>query len=84
MAAILIEQVGGLSVGSHVVEITAIDPTDQDCLIGTIVTSGKGTTREAWNLNGLMRGGSDPVNLDMQSGAFSEVVSLAKKLGAPN
>ena len=84
MTAILIEPVNAQSIGSFSVEITAIDPTEHDCLIGTITTPGKGNTREKWNLNGLMRGGSSPVNLDMQSDAFSEVISLAKKLGAPS
>lgn len=82
MAAILIEPVSTQSVGSYPVEIIGIDPTSHDCLIGDITTPGKGKTREAWNLGGLMRGGSAPVNLDMRSDDLQAAVELAKHLGA--
>ncbi len=84
MTAILIEPVKAQSKGSFDVEITAIDPTVHDCLIGTITTPGKGTRREQWNLGGLMRNGSPTENLDMHSDLLTDVISLAKKLGAPS
>jgi hypothetical protein len=83
MATILIQPVVTQSIGSFSVEITGIDPTSHDCLIGNITTPGQGVTEESWDLNGLMRGGSAPLNLDIRSDDLAGVISLAKHLGAP-
>lgn len=80
---ILIEPVSLISVGSHPITITAIDPTSPDCLIGTISNTALGTTRHRWNLDGLMRDGSAPLNIDVYSDEMKQLVQLAKKLGAP-
>jgi len=82
MANILIQPVTTQSIGSYPVVITGIDPTSQDCIIGNITTPGQGVTQERWDLNGLMRGGSSPLNIDIRSDDLSEVISLAKHLGA--
>lgn len=85
MTSILIERVNTTSVGSHPVEITGIDPTSHDCLVGTINTPGQGLTREVWNLNGIMRNGSSPLNLDIGADELEGVLDLAKFLkGTPN
>lgn len=82
MTSILIEPVTSQTIGSYPLEITGIDPTSHDCLVGTLTTPGKGTTREAWNLSGIMRGGSSPLNLDIGADELGAVFDLAKHLRA--
>lgn len=82
MAIIQIDPIPMQSKGGYPVTITGIDPTDQDCLAGGIVTKGQGLTAAKWNLSGIMRGGTDNSNLNTQTDEFIDVSGLARKLGA--
>jgi hypothetical protein len=66
------------------VAINGLDPTDHDCIKGTINTSASGQIDAEWNLSGLMRGGtpSGDCNLDMTLPEMVYISNLAQQLGA--
>lgn len=80
MAIVQIDPVTLISIGGYQVTIFEIDPTSNDCLKGSIVTLGDGLKSANWNLNGVMRDGSDSCNLDCQAEEFLELARLAQAL----
>jgi hypothetical protein len=82
MATVIIEPIDTKSAAGWEVKITGIDPSNSDCIIGTINTPGKGPLRGNWNLYGLLRGGNTDCNLDMRTNEMIDLVALARKLGA--
>lgn len=82
MLAILITETKVQSTGGYPVTVSGIDPTDTDCICGRIDTPGTGPTDARWNLAGIMRGGTDQCNLQMNSVDLAPVAALARKLGA--
>ena len=82
MATIIIDPIATYSKGSYSVTITGIDPTEHDCIKGTIVTPGAGIQQGEWNLAGTMRGGKDNSNLDPRDEVTSNVIATAISLGS--
>jgi hypothetical protein len=82
MATIPIEPINVKSGGGFDVRITGICPTDHNCLHGELSPPGIPLTRERWNMNGIMSGGTGKCNLDMRSNEMIDLVETAKRLGA--
>lgn len=79
MAAILISPVQTTTNGGHAATITGIDPTSDDCLIGTVAGIHGSPDRE-WNTVGICRGGTDSLNLDPRKPEVTDVIETAKML----
>jgi hypothetical protein len=83
MATILIEPITTKSIGGFPVTIDGIDPTDHDCLRGSITTPGGGISRGSWDLNGTMRDGHPDCNLNTRDDAVAaDAAATARQLGA--
>ena len=82
MATISIHPIYIASRGGFPVHISGVRPLDHDCIVGEITTPGVGRAEAQWNLSGLMRGGTDDTNLNMQLAELVELSQLAQKLGA--
>jgi hypothetical protein len=81
-ATLKIEPIHLTSVGGFDVQITGLEPTDHDCLVGQLLPPRHPSLRARWNLGGVMRGGTQDCNLDMRSNEMIELVQLARNLGA--
>jgi hypothetical protein len=82
MATVLIAPVATQTKGGYPAEVTGIDPTDHDYLIGTIDRPGLGKIGATWNDVGICCGETPKYNLDMRRPEVANVVKTAKKLGA--
>jgi len=82
MATILIAPVVTQTTGGYPAQVAGIDPTNHDCLVGTIDTHGMGRVDARWNDAGICRDKSESCNLDMRTPELADVVQTAKKLGA--
>jgi len=82
MATLLIAPIALVSIGGYAVQITGIEPTNHDCIVGTIQTPGMGLIQGRWNLGGFLRGGTNQTNLDMRSNDMIDLRQLAISLGA--
>ena len=82
MAVLKIEPVTIQSVGGHQITLTGIDPTNSDCLHGSIQSGTQAPRNGRWDLGGRMRDASDDCNIDMRDDEISELAALARKLGA--
>jgi hypothetical protein len=82
MATVLIAHVATQTTGGYPAQVTGIDPTDHDCLVGTIYTPGAGEVDARWNNVGICRGKTDGCNLDVNTSDMTDVIKTAKKLGA--
>jgi hypothetical protein len=83
MATIKIEPLVVQSLGGNRVHILGLRPTYQDCIVGEYWTKkGDGPHSAVWDLSGLMRGGTDPLNLSMKGEELAELAELAIQLGA--
>jgi hypothetical protein len=81
MATLKIEPIVVESIGKNRVVITGISPTDDDCLIGEYWSRRDGGPNSAmWDLSGLMRGGTDALNLDMRDVSLTELANLVVQL----
>ncbi|MQX38624.1 hypothetical protein [Roseospira navarrensis] len=81
MATLKIETVKTKTKGGYDAEITGIDPTDTDCLRGTINTPAKGMENGKWNLGGICRDKADECNIIPNSEEITDVIDTAKRLG---
>ena len=83
MAIIVIEPVAVTTKGGYSATITGIDPTDSDCLKGTVSGTALGTIAVRWDLAGFCRNQASDLNLNTSSsGDACDVAITAKKLGA--
>lgn len=83
MAIIVIEPVAATTKRGYNAAITGIDPTDTDCLKGTVSRTALGTIDVRWDLAGICRNQTPDLNLDTSSsGDAGDVALTAKKLGA--
>lgn len=83
MATVKISPITTQTTGGYKADITGIDPTDHDCLSGTIDTPGSSTIDAKWNLGGICRDNDSSCNLDTHRSEVADAVETAKKLGAP-
>jgi hypothetical protein len=81
MAVLTIHPIHVQSRGGYPVLINGLAPTDHDCIVGEIKTPA-GLTQARWNLNGIMRGGSDNCNINMNMEELAELSQLVMQLGA--
>ena len=81
MAVIIIQAVPTKTVGGFDAIITGIDPTNGDCLIGTIDTPRSGIKDFEWNLGGICRDTDESCNLDMRKNETHNLRVTAEKLG---
>jgi hypothetical protein len=85
MAVILIEPIQVGSLGGNPVTITGFDPLAKDCIVGKVTFSGASNSRSgAWDIHGLMRDGSDQVNLDMRGAELKDLVNLIHQIADAN
>ncbi len=83
MATIKIEPFAVKSLGDNRVVIVGLRPTYQDCIVGEYWTKeGDGPHSAVWDLSGIMRGGTDPLNLRMNDEELEGLAKLAIQLGA--
>ena len=83
MATIKIERLAAQSLGGNRVVITGLRPTYQDCIVGEYWIKEVDIPISAvWDLSGIMRGGTDPLNLRMNCEELAELANLAIQLGA--
>ena len=82
MTNILNEPIKVQSLGGSPVKITGVDPSTNHCIVGTITYPGKKAPEKvAWDLNGVMRGGDEPLNLDMRIDELKDLTILIRHLG---
>lgn len=84
MATIKIDPIPCKTTGGFDAEITGIDPTDHDCLKGTINTPGAGTINGKWNLGGTCRDNDSKCDLDPRQDEVADAIGTARKVGAPD
>jgi len=83
MATIKIEPLAVQSLGGNRVVITGLSPTYQHCIVGEYWIKGVDIPISAvWDLSGIMRGGTDPLNIRMNGQELAELANLAIQLGA--
>jgi hypothetical protein len=82
MASIQIKPVSTKTTGGFAATIDSIDPTNSDCLEGTVVTPGAGQIPVLWDLSGIARDKTPSCNLDMRNNETADLRDTAKKLGA--
>ena len=83
MATIKIEPLAVQSLGGNRVVINGLRPTDKDCIVGEYWIKEVDVPISAfWDLSGIMRGGTDPLNLRMNGEELAELANLAIQLGA--
>lgn len=82
MAIITINPVTTKTTKGFAATVTGIDPTNCDCLIGEIVTPGKGLIEVRWSLGGICRDTHESCNLDMRENENSNLRDTALRLGA--
>ena len=82
MATLKIEPLIVQSRGHNRVVITGVSPTDHDCIVGEYWTKTEGPIPGQWDLSGYLRGGTEPLNLDMGDNDVAGVAGLAAQLGA--
>ncbi|MGB8840939.1 MAG: hypothetical protein WCC64_07685 [Aliidongia sp.] len=80
MATLLIAPIHMKSIGGYDVTITGIDPSNSDCLSGSITTPGWGCKDGCWDLSGLLRDGDTSTNLDRRTNEMMQLRELARKL----
>lgn len=83
MAILNLEPVNTNTTGGFEAQISGIDPTDSDCLVGTVLTVGLGRKKVRWDLGGRCRDNHDSLNLDMRNDKMLDLRETAKRLGAP-
>jgi len=84
MATIKIVPISTKTIGKFDAEITGIDPTDHDCLKGTIDTPGAAIVSAEWNLDGTCRDSIPQCNLDLSQNEVVDAINCARKLGVQN
>ena len=82
MATVLIDPIATQTRGGYFAEVTGVDPTHHDCLIGTIEFAALGKIAVKWNDLGICRDRADACNLDMKRPEVSDVVKTANELRA--
>lgn len=82
MASIIIKTINTTTIGGFNATVSSIDPTDSDCLEGTVQTPGAGLKEVRWDLNGICRDNHDSLNLDMRNNETHDLLETAKRLGA--
>lgn len=81
MAVIPITPVATTTRGGYAAEITGIDPTDTDCLHGTVQVN-HGSKNRKWDDAGICRNSPEELNLSPSAPEVSDVIETAKKLSA--
>ncbi|MQT13122.1 hypothetical protein [Segnochrobactrum spirostomi] len=81
MATLKIFPIEVTTQGGHSAVVNGIDPTNSDCLHGSINSAG-GTIPVRWDLHGIARNQSPGVNINMHIEELEALSELAKKLGA--
>lgn len=79
MAVVLITPVSTTTRGEYDAKITGIDPTDTDCLHGTVDVK-HGSKNRKWNDVGICRDSPEELNLDPNTQEVGDVIETAKKL----
>ena len=82
MATLKIDEIHTQSIGGWAVVLTGVAPTDGDCIIGSVDTPGLGKIHAVWDLHGTHRGGVPDSNLNTSDEQVSDLIGLAKQLGA--
>lgn len=81
MASIIIKSINTTTSGGFNATISSINPTDSDCLEGTVQTPGAGLKEVRWDLSGICRDNPDSLNLDMRNNETHDLRETAKRLG---
>jgi hypothetical protein len=79
---ILLNPVHAQTKGGYPVVISAIEPDDEDCLVGKITTPALGEIDAEWNLAGMARDRSDDCGLDLTIPPLLAIADNARDLGA--
>jgi hypothetical protein len=82
MASIVIKAVTTQTRGGFDATITSIDPTNTDCLEGTVKTPAAGLREVRWNLGGICRDNHEDLNLDMRNNETHNLRATAERIGA--
>jgi hypothetical protein len=78
MVAILIQTVHVKTKGGHKAEVTAIDPTNYDCIVGTVHCRALGATPVRWNDVGMCRDRDESCNIDMEGDDLLDVLETLR------
>ena len=79
MAIIKIEPVQTTTTGGYAAEITGIDPSDKDCILGTVAVP-HGKPERSWDDSGICRDNPDGLNLKVTASEVSNVIQTIKAI----
>lgn len=82
MVSIIIKTIETKTSGGFNATISSIDPTNSDCLEGTVQTPGAGLKEVRWDLCGFCRDNPGDLNLDMRKNEMHDLRETATRLGA--
>ncbi|MBE9502945.1 MAG: hypothetical protein IME96_02080 [Proteobacteria bacterium] len=79
MAEILIKPIKTKTHNGTDAEITGIDLTSTDCIVGTASVN-HGSPDKSWNIHGICRDNPDDLNLNLNSNEIADLMETIKKL----